>query len=153
MAVQGTYQNDPANNDIDRVRFLAQDSESPYHLSDTEIEFLISEAGNGDAAAPMAAEMIAGKLAVMPDKRVGPVFLRHSTQSRNYFDLAIRLRVRLALTSSGGPILTQTNRPPLITIGMHDLYGQTDPNIWPGGVEPDPDPTDSPNFYNNPGGY
>lgn len=116
-----TYFNDPAGNTVDRVRFFANDKTAPMFLTDEEINFLISQAGNADAAAADAADMIAGQLSTKADKSVGPLSIRYSEQANSYSVLASRLRARAA-RFGGGPILTQTDRDPYFVLGDSD-YG------------------------------
>lgn len=139
------YTSNPANNDIDRVRFLAQDASAPFHLTDEEIQFLISEAGDANFAAADAADMIAAKLGARADKTVGPLTIRYSEQATNYYALATRLRQK-ASKAGGGPVLTQTDRGPLFSIGMHDMFtGWLPPQVsngepdWQAGVSVDPE--------------
>lgn len=121
-----TYTNDPGGNNVDLVRFLANDRTEPMYLTDEEIEFLVDEAGNADSAASDAAEMIAGILSTRADKTVGPLSIKYSDQSQQYLSLAARLRSRYG-RFAGGPVLTQHNNEHYFTLGMHDHYAS---GIW-----------------------
>lgn len=128
--VQGTYQNNPSFNDIDRVRFLAQDTSEPFFLSDSEINYLMEVSGNPESAAADAAEVIAGKLSVRADKTVGPFSIRYSEQSASYMALSTKLRSRLSRYGTvDGPILTQVDREPYFKLGQMDAINLTDPKL------------------------
>lgn len=116
---EGSYGNDPANSDLDAVRFMIDDREAPFRLSDQEVEFLISRHSSSEYAAAEAAEVIGGQFSTKADKTVGPLSIKYSQQASSYFQLANALRTR-AGGVGGGPVLTQTSRPPLFGIGMHD---------------------------------
>lgn len=88
----------PATSDRDKVRFLIQDTDSTApHMTDEEINWLITEWADVYDAAANAAEVLAGKYAHKADysKSVGDLSLNEtfSTQSERFSSLAVSLRL------------------------------------------------------------
>lgn len=89
---------DPTNNNRDKVRFLIQDTDSTSpHMTDEEINWLISEWADVYDAAANAADILAGQYAHKADysKSVGDLSLNEtfSTQSERFQALATSLRL------------------------------------------------------------
>jgi hypothetical protein len=88
----------PATSDRDKVRFLIQDTDSTApHMTDEEINWLISEWADVYDAAANAADVLAGQYAHRADysKSVGDLSLNEtfSTQSQRFAALATNLRL------------------------------------------------------------
>ena len=88
----------PATSDRDKVRFLIQDTDSTSaHLSDEEINWLITEWADVYDAAANAADILAGSYAHKADysKSVGDLSLNEtfSTQSQRFSALANSIRL------------------------------------------------------------
>lgn len=88
----------PATSDRDKVRFLIQDTDSTNpHMTDEEINWLISEWADVYDAAANAADVLAGSYAHKADysKSVGDLSLSEtfSTQSERFASLATNLRL------------------------------------------------------------
>jgi hypothetical protein len=88
----------PATSDRDKVRFLIQDTDSTApHMTDEEINWLISEWADVYDAAANAADVLAGQYAHKADysKSVGDLSLNEtfSTQSQRFSALAGSLRL------------------------------------------------------------
>lgn len=88
----------PATSDRDKVRFLIQDTDSNNpHMTDEEINWLISEWADVYDAAANAADVLAGSYAHKADynKSVGDLSLSEtfSTQSQRFSSLATSLRL------------------------------------------------------------
>jgi hypothetical protein len=88
----------PATSDRDKVRFLIQDTDSTApHMTDEEINWLISEWADVYDAAANAADVLAGQYAHKADysKSVGDLSLNEtfSTQSQRFSALAVSLRL------------------------------------------------------------
>lgn len=88
----------PATSDRDKVRFLIQDTDSTApHMTDEEINWLISEWADVYDAAANAADVLAGQYAHRADysKSVGDLSLNEtfSTQSQRFAALASNLRL------------------------------------------------------------
>jgi hypothetical protein len=88
----------PATSDRDKVRFLIQDTESTSpHMTDEEINWLISEWADVYDAAAQAADILAGQYAHKADysKSVGDLSLNEtfSTQSQRFSALANSIRL------------------------------------------------------------
>ena len=88
----------PAGSDRDKVRFLIQDTDSTNpHMTDEEINWLITEWADVYDAAANAADILAGSYAHKADysKSVGDLTLSEtfSTQSERFSSLATSLRL------------------------------------------------------------
>ena len=88
----------PATSDRDKVRFLIQDTDSNApHMTDEEIQWLITEWADVYDAAANAADILAGSYAHKADysKSVGDLSLNatFSTQSQRFAALATSLRL------------------------------------------------------------
>ena len=89
-----TYTGDPANSNLDAVRFLVGDTDTAdEQLQDEEINWLLSEnATNIYSAAIQAAETIAAKYAREMNKRVGQLWIDAAEKFKHYNMLATNLR-------------------------------------------------------------
>lgn len=146
---QGTYSysGDPANSDLDAVRFLIGDTNpGAYILSDEEINWLLalSEANdpNGKAnvtqAAGAAAEAIAAELSREVSYSADGVSISADTLAAKFYTVAEKIRTLglrsdvVAAPDVGGIIYGETYddslRPLVFSVGMHDNYlaGQQD---------------------------
>jgi hypothetical protein len=89
---------DPTNSNRDKVRFLIQDTDSTNpHMTDEEVNWLISEWADVYDAASAAADILAGSYAHKANysKSVGDLTLSEtfSTQSERFQALATTLRL------------------------------------------------------------
>jgi hypothetical protein len=132
-----SYTGNPSSSNIDKVRFLLGDTdESAEQLTDTEIEFLLTEQTNAYDAAALGASTLAAKYAKLADRSVGDLSISYSQLSKNFNALAKTLTSQGATSVSGfrpyaGGISiadkdsqnADTDRtPPNFRIGMHDQY-------------------------------
>lgn len=88
-----TYSGDPADTDLDQVRFLLRDTDTAAPLlTDTEIEWLLTEWGDTRQAARAGAETLAARFAqsAVTSKRIGDLALTesYSEQSVTFARLA-----------------------------------------------------------------
>ena len=88
----------PLSSPRDQVRFLIQDTDSTQpHITDEEIQWLITEWADVYDAAANAADIIAGSYAHKADyvKRVGDLHLQenYSKQSERFTALAVQIRL------------------------------------------------------------
>jgi len=95
-----SYSGNPSTSANDEVRFLVGDTDTTDQLlQDEEIAWLITNCGTTRFAAVEAANGIAAKYSRMADKAVGDLRLSASQKSKQYFDLAKRLRRRAMVGS------------------------------------------------------
>ena len=89
-----TYSGDPSTSDRDAVRFLVGDTdEDDQQLSDSEIEYILSENSNDPyGAAVQGAEALAAKYARQMDKRVGQLWIMAEARFEHYRLLAEQLK-------------------------------------------------------------
>lgn len=138
MVTSGTkhefsYTGNPSLRDIDKVRFLLQDTDtSKATLTDSEIQFLLDEYKNAYSAAAEAALIISAQYAGIKDKTVGPLSIRYGDMVNRYTALSASLRKRATRTSGAAAVFTGTKRDPIFKIGMGDNkgaggYQSTDP--------------------------
>ena len=96
-----TYDGDPANSDLETVRFLIGDTDSTDALlQDAEVNWTLAQNSNVYFAASMAAETIASKFARKVDKAVGDLRQFYSQQSKQYRALATDLKRQASLKGS-----------------------------------------------------
>ena len=96
-----TYDGDPANSDLEAVRFLIGDTDSTDALlQDAEVNWGLSQNSNIYFAASIAAETIASKFARKVDKAVGDLRQSYSQQSKQYRTLAADLKRQASLKGS-----------------------------------------------------
>ncbi len=104
-----TYSGNPADSDLDEIRFLTGDTNvtptTNAILQDEEHQFLVDEAGSVAYGAPRAATSMAAKFARFVNVRTGAVSKNLSDQMQHFLDLAKRLQVR-ADELAGAPIFT-----------------------------------------------
>lgn len=138
-----TYSDSPATVARDAVRALIGDTSStdPQPVSDAEVAWFLSEAGDNEyLAAALAADKLAGYYARQADFSMGNVSVSASQRSAAFKDLAKRLRARAAssggaevfvggLTISGKESLGEDSDAvqPTFKIGQDDL-GTNDPD-------------------------
>ncbi len=98
------YGNDPAASAADRLRLLIGDTATPPQLSDAEVTWFLSEAGDdATAGAAAAAEALATRYATMADSTVGDVSKSYAARAKNYAERAAALVAKVA-TSEAAPI-------------------------------------------------
>ena len=102
-----TYTNDPANNQIDRVRLEIDDrdvtTETDALLTDEEIQYYIDTHSNILLAAAAAAEQLSAKFAGDPKKKkVGPLEIDYGLEGRAATFKAVAARLRAQVARRGG---------------------------------------------------
>lgn len=108
-----SYSGKPSEeNPKDQVRFLVQDTiQDDQLLSDEEINFLLTLEGGPLKAAVKAAETIGGQFARKCDESVGQVKLSLSQKSKQFFELAAKLKrhsdIKSAVPFSGALDISQ----------------------------------------------
>jgi hypothetical protein len=130
-----SYSKDPADSDLDAVRFYVQDTDTEDQLlSDEEIEFLITQwnptYGSLIMVASMAAEALAAKFAREVSYSADGVSVGVNELQQKYDALASSLRDQYKQqVLGGGPDVggimysdqpDQSIRPTIWSIGMHD---------------------------------
>lgn len=92
------YSGDPKTSPADYVRFLIQDTHATQpHLTDAEINFLISTEGPGYPAAVEACHALARKFASQPaSKTIGDLSITYADLTTRYTTLGQRLQARAA---------------------------------------------------------
>lgn len=97
-----TYGGDPANSDLEMVRFLVGDTNSDWQLlQDAEVNAILADFTNVYVAASEACQAIIAKLSRDADfKNVGALAVNASQRAEAYRKLARELKNK-ALTSSG----------------------------------------------------
>ena len=96
MAVVGqwTYSGDPADSDMDAVRFLVQDvNESDQKVSNEEITWMLTTSGNVYLAAADVAVAIAAVYGSKSSKSIGSLSVTYAEQNKAYEALSQRLRI------------------------------------------------------------
>lgn len=88
-----TYGGDPANSNLEAVRYLIGDTViTDVQLQDAEINFNLAEAGNNIyLAGSSAALAIASKYAKLVDKEVGDLMIDYSQRQAHYINLSREL--------------------------------------------------------------
>ena len=129
------YSGDPADSDLDEVRFYLQDTDSNDKLmSDEEIEFLIAQwtpvYGSNIMVAAQAAEVLAAKFAREVSVSADGVSIGANELQQKFEQLALSLRDQYKqFDIGGGPEVygvmyseypDPTIRPTIWAIGMHD---------------------------------
>jgi hypothetical protein len=101
-----TYSGDPADSDLDHVRFLIGDTNgNEQKLQDAEVQFAIDSAPNVYVAAANCARAIAGRFASRVDERFESIENRFSQAAKGYYDLALRLdKQAKQVVGMGAPI-------------------------------------------------
>ena len=102
-----TYTNDPANNQIDRVRLEIDDrdvtTETDALLTDEEIRYYIDTHSNILLAAAAAAEQLSAKFAGDPKtKKVGDLEIDYGSEGRAATFKAVAARLRAQVARRGG---------------------------------------------------
>jgi len=136
-----SYSKDPADSDLDAVRFYVQDTDPNDQLiSDEEIEFLIAQwtpvYASNIMIASMAAEAIAAKFAREVSYSADGVSVGVNELQTKYDQLALSLRDQYKqFDIGGGPEVGGVMwsdypdpriRPTIFSIGMHDNPGAGD---------------------------
>lgn len=122
-----TYTGDPANNEIDRVRFMIGDTNPDDGLlTDSEISYLLAKAASPEEAAYKATGNIIAKLAREVDYQIGPEKVSASQMLLNFQKLRQQLSKHVT-TSTAFPLMSDpSGRPgsqPIFDIGMNDAPG------------------------------
>jgi hypothetical protein len=130
-----TYSGDPADSDLDAIRFYVQDTDSAdWFLTDEEIEFLIAQwtpvYGNNLMVAAMAAEAIAAKFAREVSYSADGVSIGVQELQQKFDALAMSLRDQYKQydvgsgPNAGGVLYSDTEdptiKPTLFSVGMND---------------------------------
>lgn len=111
IQITWSYSGNPADSELDSVRFLVGDTDEKDQLiNDEEIEFLLSLETNLYKASAKVAESIAGKFSRFADQSIGDYSISYSDLSDKYFALAESLRstakrdiaIKSALAYAGG---------------------------------------------------
>lgn len=90
------YSGDPADSDLDAVRFNIQDTDSNDQLlQDEEITYLLNQNGSVLAASVAAAERIATQFSRQADVSTGDQSVDFSQRAENYRQVANKLQQRL----------------------------------------------------------
>lgn len=119
-----TYTGDPANSNLDAVRFLVGDTQSAdEQLQDEEINFLLAQnSDNIYSAAIHGAEAIAAKYAREMNKRVGQLWIDAAEKFKHYNALATSLREqRRAIKPVGGVHIANDTTRRMFTLGQFDV--------------------------------
>ncbi len=108
QATGSTYGADPANSELDEVRLLIGDTDcATACLLDSEILFLIAEAGSPAFGAVLAAEACAAKAARLYDVSTGAVRKALSQKFDHFKQLVKDLKARAEESGSGpAPVFT-----------------------------------------------
>jgi hypothetical protein len=114
-----TYSGNPANSDLDEVRFLIGDTlvDEPL-LQDEEIKFFISKVKNASHAAIKCCEVIIANLSRSSDSKVGPIETKQSQQVDNYRKLLVQLRKSVGGTPTN--VAGNDNHETIFNISMMD---------------------------------
>jgi len=101
------YSGNPADSQVDEVRFLIGDTEAcDQFLQDEEIEYILVQEGDPAKAAARAAEALVAKFARLVSESVGSVKLSCEQKYDHYKELCLKLRsradMRLAIPFAGG---------------------------------------------------
>jgi hypothetical protein len=93
--VTWSYSGNPANSDLDTVRFYVGDTNiNRQLLQDEEVNFTISEYGNLRLAAAVCADAIAAKFSIESNQRVGDISKSLSDVAKAFRQLASDLRAQ-----------------------------------------------------------
>jgi hypothetical protein len=136
-----SYSGNPANSDVDQLRFLMGDTnkDAPY-FTDEEIAYLVATNGDILTAAMRGVEGIMAQLSGAVDESVGSVSIQFSKKNEGYQKLWDRLNVRLAMEGAvpyaGGISRTDKKQvacdpdrePTQFTVRMHDTGRTTKPS-------------------------
>lgn len=117
-----SYSGDPSTSRRDEVRFLVGDTVAPEMLTDSEVDWCVTEETNTYLSAALACEAIASSLAQQIDKSVGDISLSLSQKYGNYVERGKWLRSRAARKAPGSVILTATGEDHYFDIRQHDNY-------------------------------
>lgn len=118
-----TYTGDPANSDIDFVRYKTGDTDTTDQLiTDEEILFEISARGSLLGAAYQVTRAILRKLARRVDKKIGPARIALQQQYEQYKDLLSIIESELAEAGQGVPTQSDNLHISRFDIGMMDNH-------------------------------
>lgn len=122
-----TYSGDPSASDLDAVRFLIGDTDvSNLILTDSEVNFLLTEEGNKYSAASRAALSMAATFGRKADKSVGDLSIRYSDRRQHYLELATKLADHASMKGSALTGITGgrgSERDPMFWLGMQRMPG------------------------------
>jgi hypothetical protein len=127
---ESTYTGDPAGRPIDAVRLELGKTVSLKYLTDSEISYNLTRAGNNVLlAASYSAETIAGMCADKADKSMGGSSVSWSQKAE-----AWRKKAQALMDRANSPVLTpqashsRTGAPRRFSVGQHDFHGS---GSWP----------------------
>lgn len=123
-----TYSGNPADSDLDAVRFILGDTDidNPL-LNDSEINYLIANNAGVGKAASQGARTIASQFGSKANKTVGDLSIRYNDRREFYLGLAENLEAEVA---RGGLALTGITggrgeeRDPMFWLGMQRFPGE-----------------------------
>lgn len=118
---ESTYTGDPANVPIDAVRMELGREASLTLITDSEIEFNLTRAGNNTLlAASYCAETIAGMYAGLVDKSMGGSSVSLSQKSENWRKKAVALKAMAMNPNITPRASSSAPRALKFGIGQHD---------------------------------
>lgn len=95
-----SYSGNPANSDLDAVRFLIQDIVvSTKEFEDEEILYLLATKGSVRSAAVLALKTLAAKYATAVDKAVGDLRLSLSQKHAHYMAMIAEYEAEVAMVA------------------------------------------------------
>lgn len=120
-----TYSGDPAESDLDQVRFTVQDTNASFPLlTDEEYDFLVAEwmprYSSLTFVAAVAAANISRKFVGLVSVSADGVSVNTSELAQRYRDLAMALREEYKLEAIGGEIDLTNAQPGRFRMGLHD---------------------------------
>jgi hypothetical protein len=139
-----SYSGNPANGNVDHVRFLMGDTDvdDPY-FTDEEVAYLVATSCDILTAALHGVEGIMAKLSGAVDESVGSVSIQFSKKNLGYQKLWDRLNVRIALEGAipyaGGISVSDKEQrgcdsdrePTQFSVRMHDTPRASKPSQRP----------------------
>lgn len=132
------YSGDPANSEIDAIRFWTQDTGTPELLSDAEIEYLIFFSGLDPEQSPLdiaalAADRIAAKYVGSVSISADGVSYSGDQLYQKYQALAKELRKSVGAIAgwAAGPFVGGLHVGRQFAVGMHDNPGAASQSVYP----------------------
>lgn len=99
------YSGDPADSDLDNLRFSIQDTDTgDQQFQDAELNFLLTDAGSVRGAAVEAVRKLIAKYSRQVTKAVGDLRLNLSDRVTHYKMLLKEMQYALTL-ATGGPVV------------------------------------------------
>lgn len=127
-----TYTGDPAGRPIDAVRLELGKTVSLQYLTDSEISYNLTRAGNNILlAASYSAETIAGIFADKVDKSMGGSSVSMSQKATAWREKAAALLARAKSPTLTPKASSSAARPLKFGIGQHDFHGYLPGYGWP----------------------